>query len=88
MNEFRQWMVDAGFNGKQVTQAGAAIGISSVMANRLSQGIRELETLDRMAMAAHLAGLKPWTPADSEGLKARRNLVETVRQMNAVSGGS
>lgn len=90
MSEFREWMRVAGFNAKQVTKAGEAIGVAGWYASDLSRGERPLSVHDRMAMSAHLAGLKPWTAEESDELIAQKQLVETARQFKAINmdGGS
>lgn len=69
-NDFREWMRVAGFNGREVTKAGEAIGMPQSIAKNTSRGARELSETERLAMSAALAGLPPWTPEKTEAIKA------------------
>lgn len=75
-NDFKKWMEDCGFNGKQVTAAGEAIGVGQSMATRLSRGLTELTNLERMAMSASILGLEPWHPGMTEGIRSMKTSLE------------
>lgn len=88
MAEFHDFMKRAGFNLKEVSLAGKAIGLNAGVAQRLSRGLRELEETERLAMSAYLAGLEPWTPEYAERLQKmvdkRRQLAESVIQVKQI----
>lgn len=65
MSEFRIWMRAMGLNAKQVSTAAEMLGITTVVASHLSRGKRELSRQERLAMAALLAGLKPWDESET-----------------------
>lgn len=78
MKTFRLWMDRMGFNGKQMTQALDAIGISyrSSRAPRFQND--ELTSTELLAMSAARAGLKPWSPETDPELVLVHRYVEAL----------
>jgi hypothetical protein len=70
-----------GFNGKQVSAAGEAIGVKSY--NTVKVRIIDKDDLSKtelLAMAALRAGLEPWSEeTDGQLLKTRR-LIELTKE--------
>jgi hypothetical protein len=63
MSDFAEWMKVMGYNGKQVTEAAAMIGIENrFTASNTFRDKRALSKAERLAMSAVRAGLKEWTP--------------------------
>ena len=62
LTPFAAWARQMGFSGKEITRAGALIGLSEAQASRSNTGKRELSRTERMAMSAASAGLAPWSP--------------------------
>lgn len=84
MSEFRTWMRAMGLNSKQVSTAAEMLGITTVVASHLSRGKRELTQQERLAMAALLAGLKPWDESRVEeclGVKAMITIASNLRAL-------
>lgn len=78
-SDFKQWMDSLGFNGKEVTKAGEAIGIGSTGSKERYRGERELSFTERLAMAALSAGLPPWHPSTAQEIQSCRQILDSVR---------
>lgn len=64
---FARWRKALGMNAKQVSAAGALIGLPTPAASRRNRGSIEPDLTEQLAMAAVRAGLPPWSPkADGE----------------------
>ena len=70
-----------GFNGKQVTAAGEAIGVKSYNTVKVRMIDKDdLSKTELLAMAALRAGLQPWSEdTDAELVKTRR-IIEIAKQ--------
>jgi hypothetical protein len=77
---FAAWRDAMGFNGKQVAEAGASVGLGNQVAGAMNRGSRKLSHLELLGLTAALAGLPPFT-AD---LTAR--LDERARTMLRLAG--
>jgi hypothetical protein len=63
MSDFAEWMKVMGYNGKQVTEAAALIGIENKFtASNTFRDKRALSKSERLAMSAVRAKLPEWTP--------------------------
>ena len=71
-----------GFNGKQVSAAGAALGVKSYNTIKARMIDRDdLTEAELLAMSAIRAGLQPWTEEnDAEALRMRR-LLEAAKEV-------
>jgi len=79
MNIFREWMHRMGFNGKQVTKAGNAIGMTGVRSIQATgTGEREVTETERLAMSAVAAGLEPWSPDYHDKLVKVRSVMDLI----------
>ena len=92
MTTFRQFVLATGRNLKQIAETGALIGLPLRRSIDLSAGRRELSPAELLAMSAHRAGLKPWTPEyDQELQRIARYVarpVEDGRLKRAASGST
>lgn len=61
-SDFKKWAASQGFNGKEVSKAGDAIGIGQTSARERHRGEKELSLTERLAMSAVAAGLPAWAP--------------------------
>lgn len=61
-NDFRRWLVACGHNAKQVSAAGALIGLTDRAALARYRGELPLNLTERLAMTAARLGLPPWSP--------------------------
>ena len=89
MGDFAAWMKAMGFNGKQVTEAGARLGIERDTTSRINREERQLTETERLAMAAVRAGLPAWTPvtdAEIADVKSMREILERAASRQASSG--
>jgi hypothetical protein len=79
VSDFEMWMTAMGFHGKQVTKAGATIGVGSQAAQRRYRGDLEPNLTELLAMAAVTAGLPAWSPESHIEFTAYRNAINAVR---------
>lgn len=79
MSVFKAWMSAMGFHGKQVSAAGAAIGMGSSTAQLRYRGEKDPDLMERLAMAAVTAGLPAWTPANHHELEATGKVIAVVK---------
>ncbi|MGH0004512.1 hypothetical protein ACQU0X_30980 [Pseudovibrio ascidiaceicola] len=77
--DFEIWMQTMGYNGKQVSAAGEALGFASATAIRAKAGTKTLSTTDRLAMSAVRAGLPEWTPEKDEEIHALALLKKSLQ---------
>lgn len=59
---FAQWIEALGFNKKEVSKAGALLGLSTPASVRRNLGQTEPTLAERLAMTAVRLGLEPWSP--------------------------
>ncbi len=85
MSEFRTWMRAMGLNFKQVSTAAEMLGITTVVASHLSRGKRELSQQERLAMAALLAGLKPWDESQTFHCVSAKYAARLVGNLNEIA---
>lgn len=76
---FSLWREAMGFNAKQVTKAGALLGIPTAGAVRRNRGETEPDLSERLAMAALRAGLPPWSPKTDAEIASFRHAVDFLR---------
>lgn len=79
-NDFKAWMKAMGFNAKQVSNAGEAIGMSPSLAGHTSRGLRELTMTERLAMAAYATNISPWTRDNASFLEAINAIMVLIDQ--------
>lgn len=86
MSDFSEWMRARGFHGKQISEAGRAIGHGNATTSQKTyHGERELTDTERLAMSAVAAGLAPWTPETERETAAVRAFLDLVRDRSATS---
>lgn len=78
---FAQWLAAMGFNKKQVTKAGALLGMPTAQAVRRNRGEVEPDLSERLAMAAVRAGLPPWSPKTDAEIAAVGHAVQFIRHV-------
>ena len=83
--DFRKWATACGFNGKEVSKAGEAIGIGQTSARERNRGEKDLSYTERLAMAAYAAGLPAWTPETAAEIASVKRTVDFLREMLQVS---
>lgn len=81
--DFALWIERMGYNGKQVREAAARIGLGATTASQTSTGARELTDTERLAMAAVRAGLPAWTPETDEEIADVADLRAIVQRTSA-----
>lgn len=79
MSVFKTWMAAMGFHGKQVSAAGAQIGMGSSTALLRYRGEKDPDLMERLAMAAVTAGLPAWTPDNHRELEAAGQVVAAAK---------
>lgn len=79
MNIFRKWMAHMGYNGKQMSVAGEAMGIGVWRTKALSTGSTDADRRDRLAMAAVAAGIPEWTPENADMIDRIRRAADAVQ---------
>lgn len=72
--DFAAWMTTLGMNGKEVSAAGALIGVSPRVAQACFRGDRELTKMDRLAMSAVAAKIDEWTPETARTIRQTERL--------------
>jgi hypothetical protein len=80
-SDFKKWMDAVGFNGKEVTKAGAAMGIGMTSARERYRSEKEPSLTERLAMAAIAAGLPPWSPETEAEIESCGKAVKLVREV-------
>lgn len=80
-SDFKKWMDSLGFNGKEVTKAGAEIGIGQTSSRERYRGEKELSLTERLAMAAIAAGLPAWSMETKGEIDTCRRVIEPVREV-------
>jgi hypothetical protein len=81
MSLFKTWMDRMGFNGKEVSVAGEAIGVGYDTVRKRLINSDNASLTERLAMSALRAGLEPWSEDYDEGELARvRKVLEAVRE--------
>ncbi len=86
-NDFKAWMKAMGFNAKQVSNAGEAIGMSPSLAGHTSRGLRELTITERLAMTAYSTNLPPWS-RDKAAYIDSINAIMTLLDQEIMWGGT
>ncbi len=81
--DFEIWMQAMGFNGKQIGEAGARIGLTNTSARMTRSGNRDLKLVERLAMSAIRAGLPPWSPEDDAEVHGVGSLKETLASLQS-----
>lgn len=82
-SDFKKWMDAVGFNGKEVTKAGAEIGIGMTSARERYRSEKEPSLTERLAMAAIAAGLPAWSTETKAEIETCRRVIEPVREILA-----
>lgn len=68
--DFRIWVARMGYGERQNRQAAALIGLTGkTTTSAICNGKRELTMVERLAMSAVRAGLRPWTPEYDDELQ-------------------
>ncbi|MGH0003160.1 hypothetical protein ACQU0X_24080 [Pseudovibrio ascidiaceicola] len=83
--DFEIWMRALGYNGKQVGEAGACIGLTNTSVRMTKKGDRELKLVERLAMSAIRAGLPEWTPETDEEIHALALLRKSLQAVQSAS---
>lgn len=78
---FAQWIAAMGYNKKQVSKAGALLGMPTHQAGRRNRGEVEPDLVERLAMAAVRAGLPPWSPKTDAEIASFRHAVDFFRSV-------
>lgn len=81
MSRFKAWMERMGFNGKQVSAAGEAIGVKSY--NTVKVRLIDKDDLSKtelLAMAALRAGLEPWSEENDADLLRTKRIIEIAKE--------
>jgi hypothetical protein len=76
---FAKWRTAMGMGAKQVSEAGALLGLPTPAASRRNRGLVESDLMERLAMAAVRAGLPPWSPKADGEIVAAAHAVALVR---------
>jgi len=82
-SDFKKWMDSLGFNGKEVTKAGAVIGIGMTSSRERYRDEKELSLTERLAMSAIAAGLPAWSTETKAEVDTLRRVIEPVREILA-----
>jgi hypothetical protein len=78
---FGSWRTAMGFNGKQVAEAGARVGLSPQAAGHRNRGATEMGDLELMGLTAAFFGLPPWRPDLGNNLDERAlTLIRLARE--------
>lgn len=76
---FSLWRDAMGFNKKQVSAAGALLGLGTAATIKRSRGLTEPSQMELLAMSALRAGLPPWSPKAEAEIAAVRAAMEMFR---------
>jgi hypothetical protein len=85
---FKVWVLACGHNLKQIAAAGEYIGLPKRRSLNVSRGEVELTMAELLAMSAHRAGLKPWSPEYDAELDVIRQRIcgEQPKQKTPATG--
>jgi hypothetical protein len=79
-SDFKKWATSMGFNGKEVSKAGEAIGIGMTSARERYRGEKEISLTERLAMAAVAAGLPAWSPSAEHEIALAKRTIDFVHE--------
>ncbi|MDO6964003.1 hypothetical protein [Rhizobium alvei] len=86
MNEFREFMLLMGLNGKQVAKAGELIGMGRPTALMCYSGERRLTKTERLAITAVVSQASPWSPDTHSQIAAAGKVMAAVKDVLRAAG--